>query len=339
MAQPRLISALYGVKYIRTHSEAQTSPKRQPAGTGSRWRGGLRPCPALGVFGFEKVLRYLAAYNVEYILPTMRDFLKNNWEQLFFGLVGLILLLFSFTRLWLEDLPGASATFAMAFFSFIYSNVSRFKRFKGLGFEAELWEDKQKEAEHLIERLKSVVSVYTREVVLQRVMQGRWSDGSSWEDNWALYDDLVKKHNELGQEIDFSDLKKTIDGIFLFDIVSKLYSSIREPIVKGHGQARDMIGKEFGSPIKDSEGYRKRLHQLNEIEVDLKDLYTISMSEDAALYVLNWSRDAQDRLRAYFEIDIDLPEAELKKLSEISKLYERGPIAVTDELVSLANYK
>jgi hypothetical protein len=132
---------------------------------------------------------------------------RDKWEQLFFGLVGLVLLFFSFSRLWAEDLAGASATFAMAFFSFIYSNIARFKRFKGLGFEAELWEDKQKEAEQLIDRLKSVVSVYTREVVLQRVLQGRLSDGSKWQDNWALYDDLVSKHNELGQKIDFSDLK------------------------------------------------------------------------------------------------------------------------------------
>lgn len=65
----------------------------------------------------------------------------------------------------------------MAFFSFFYSRLSQFK---GFGFEAELWEDKTKEAEGLIERLKSVVEISTREIVLTKVMQGRWSDGADW---------------------------------------------------------------------------------------------------------------------------------------------------------------
>lgn len=103
----------------------------------------------------------------------MWNFFKEYGQQIFFGAVGLIFLSFSFYSLYGQDVAGASATFAMAFLCFIYSNVSRFKRFKGLGFEAELWEDKQKEAEHLIDRLKAVVSVYTREVVVQKVMQGR----------------------------------------------------------------------------------------------------------------------------------------------------------------------
>ena len=96
---------------------------------------------------------------------------KKHWEQAFFGIVGVAFLAFSFIGLLGGDVAGASATFAMAFFSFIYANISRFKRFKrfkGLGFEAELWEDKQKEAEQLIDRLKAVVSVYTREIVMGR---------------------------------------------------------------------------------------------------------------------------------------------------------------------------
>jgi hypothetical protein len=55
------------------------------------------------------------------------------------------------------------------FLQFFYSNLARFKRFKGLGFEAELWEDKQKEAADLIDRLKNVVAIYSREVVMAQV--------------------------------------------------------------------------------------------------------------------------------------------------------------------------
>ena len=70
--------------------------------------------------------------------------------------------------------------FGLGFLSFIYANVARFKRFKGLGFEAELWEDKQKEAADLIERLREVVSIYSREVILGKVRAGRFANGPDW---------------------------------------------------------------------------------------------------------------------------------------------------------------
>ena len=267
----------------------------------------------------------------------MKAFLREFWEQVIFRLVGIVFLFNSLWQLWVQDMVAAPVTFAMAIFSFMYSNISRFKRFRALGFEAEFWEERQKEAERLIERLKSVVSVYTREVVLQRIMLGRWSVGSSWEENWELYHDLVTKHNELGQMIDFSDLKKTVDSVFLFDIVSNLSSSIVASISEGHRRAKDKIDKESGSPIRDNEGYRMRFDQLNEIEMGPKDLSTVSKTDDVALYVINWARDAQDKLRTHFEIEVELPEAELERLNSVSELYKRGPIEVTDELMSLLN--
>lgn len=63
--------------------------------------------------------------------------------------------------------------------------------------EAELWEDKQKEAADLIERLREVVSIYTREVIVGKVKAGRWGGKADWGEHWKLYDDLVTQHNVL----------------------------------------------------------------------------------------------------------------------------------------------
>jgi hypothetical protein len=75
-----------------------------------------------------------------------------------------VLVGYSLDLIYIEQMTNAGIVFGLGFLSFIYANVARFKRFKGLGFEAELWEDKQKEAADLIDRLKNVVSIYTREV-------------------------------------------------------------------------------------------------------------------------------------------------------------------------------
>jgi len=109
----------------------------------------------------------------------------------------------------------------------LYSKLTRFKKFKGLGFEAELWEDKQKEAAALIDRLKSIVNIYTRELVMGRVMQGRWGAVYKWADHWRLYDELVMQHSQIGQEIDFSDLRRQVYGLMAYDAATFLHETLQ----------------------------------------------------------------------------------------------------------------
>lgn len=71
----------------------------------------------------------------------MGKLVAEYWERVVFAMVGFVGLAFSFKYMYAEKVTEASAVFAIAFLSFLYSNLSRFKRFKGLGFEAELWED------------------------------------------------------------------------------------------------------------------------------------------------------------------------------------------------------
>lgn len=264
---------------------------------------------------------------------VMLMFVKNHWEQTFFGVVGLVFLTFSFTGLLNGDVAGASATFGMAFFSFIYANISRFKRFKGLGFEAELWEDKQKEAEQLIDRLKEVVSVYTREIVMGRVKQGRWANGADWKGHWSVYSELVEKHSDLGQEIDFTDLKRSMDQYFIFDMNLRQIEGIRKPILDGKGKARKIIDEEFGSPIKDSEGYSRRLAQLSEIPDELEDMFGIAQKDDLAARILDWGKCCQEKLRENFSVEIEFDDEACEVLADISNLYNAGPIEVTPELI------
>jgi hypothetical protein len=109
------------------------------------------------------------------LLKTFAKWFIANWERVLFVIVGLALLGGSLKLIYIEKVTEAAVVFGLGFLSFIYANVARFKRFKGLGFEAELWEDKQKEAADLIERLREVVSIYTREVVLGKIKAGRLS--------------------------------------------------------------------------------------------------------------------------------------------------------------------
>ena len=100
----------------------------------------------------------------------MWNLIKEYWERVFLFSISFVFLALCLRFFLKSEVAGATAAFVMFFLCLIYANVSRFKRFKGLGFEAELWEDKQKEAADLIERLKNIVQVYTREIVMMKVM-------------------------------------------------------------------------------------------------------------------------------------------------------------------------
>lgn len=255
---------------------------------------------------------------------------------IFTGL-GLVFSSFSTITLWQGDITAASASFGLGFLSFIYANVARFKKFKGLGFEAELWEDKKKEAEHLIERLKEVVSIYTREIVLSKVKDGRWSDGDNWQERWKLYDVLVQQHTTLGQQINFSSLKKEVDDYFLFDMVMPQWEKCRKALNASNSNAHETINIRFGSPIRDSIGYGAELEKLRAINIHIEDPLSVSRRENLAEYALNLMIEAKDGFKSTFDVPFEIDTAVLHRLAAISKLYDDRPVKVNDELIAWAD--
>ena len=259
---------------------------------------------------------------------------KNAWEQIFFAVLGLVFIAFSFGHLWLGDVTAASAIFAMSFFCFLYSNISRFKRIKGLGFEAELWDDKQKEAAQLIDRLKSIVSVYTREIIMGKIMSGRLGAAGKWADHWKLYDELVEKHSELGQEIDFGDLKQQMFKIFVFDITRKPFGLLNEAVQKGIGDAQKSINMTFGSPITDSEGYSNRVKLLRDVTTDCGDRFQISQNGDLAQHIIDWVAGMKNNLKTHFDVPIEIDESAINQLQIISKEVQAERYFAPDKLLS-----
>ncbi len=68
---------------------------------------------------------------------------------------------------------SATVTYAAAIFCLIFAFLSRFKKFKGLGIEAELWEQKQQEAVELIEKMRSIAETAAEQLVNLSVRTGR----------------------------------------------------------------------------------------------------------------------------------------------------------------------
>jgi hypothetical protein len=262
---------------------------------------------------------------------------QTNWERCFLFLISLIFLAFSIKFFLNSEIAGATASFVMFFLCLIYANVSRFKRFKGLGFEAELWEDKQQEAADLIDRLKNIVQVYTREIIMSKVMSGRWGGASAWPDRWALYEELVGQHDTLGQKIDFLPLKEKVYRVMVFDAVNSLSSKIQPALTKAFSDANNAISKEFGDPITDAAGFGARIKKLNESKFEIRDLFKIAETENIAQHVLKNVEQSARALKENFGIDASLPADSLEKLRKIDALFQVGDFRVDPDLVSWAD--
>lgn len=295
-----------------------------------------RPLDGAGPFDEPQLLRdiHRKFSGCDSAMKPFLRWISEYGERLLFSVLGLIFVGFSILGLWQRDITSASASFGLGFLSFIYANVARFKKFKGLGFEAELWEDKKKEAEHLIERLKAVVSIYTQEVVLSKVTAGRTGTSAGWRERWKLYDDLVQHHSTLGQEIDFTNLKKEIDSYFLFDMTMIQYSKVRNSLQDSYSQANSILKKRFGSPVSDIPGFSRELEKLRSIQLDIKDLLEIAKRDNLADRILNLIVEAKDGFQQHFGIPVDIDADVLDRLAQISMLFENRPVKVTDQLIA-----
>src|SRR3990167_725292 len=190
---------------------------------------------------------------------------SQNWEKLLFRFFGIGCFAFAIVFLLKENVTAFASTSAAAIFCFIYANFTKFKRFKGLGFEAELWEDKQAEAAALIDQLKEIVAIYSREALLSRVKHGRLyseiTERERWKEIWALHKQLLSEHGKLGQAINFDELKRELDTYFIFDAMIPTYRSIARLMEEGRQEAGRKISMEHPQPIKDAAAYGKRLEQ------------------------------------------------------------------------------
>lgn len=263
--------------------------------------------------------------------------LLANWQKFLFAAFGFIPLYYCISFLTQGKITEAAASFGIGFLSFLYANLSQFKRFKGLGFEAELWEDKQKEAEALISRLKNVVSIYTHQIVRNNILRGRWVDDEGWEDTWKLFSDLSKQHDVLGQKIDFSELKRFADDYFLFDICQNNVGACLAVISNAKNKAADQIKIEFGSPVIDIAGFQKKNEILANIKTGLDDEpLDISKKSNLAKSYIELLAKSSRTLKSEFGIEVIFPEDKINVLNKISDIYNNRPVVVSKELISLS---
>lgn len=268
---------------------------------------------------------------------TMRNWLIRNWEKLIFRAFGGVCFFFAVQFLSASDMPAFALTSGAGIFAFLYANFTKFRKFRGFGFEAELWEDKQAEAEQLIDKLKHIVSVYSREVIWARINHGRIYSGESersrWNEIWKLYDEIVLEHSKLGDRVDFSEAKKAADTYFIFDAMIPTFRSINNIVEEGKKQALKKIAEQFGgSVITDAAGHHERISQFRAAMHDLGDPLSHVKQRILSSKLVDWF-EAQQRVLKAFGVDVVLPEDISSRLTKFSAYERMEAISITPDLI------
>ncbi|MEX0809744.1 MAG: hypothetical protein WD044_13545 [Dongiaceae bacterium] len=138
---------------------------------------------------------------------------------------------------------GASIVAAASGLFLIFTFLSRFKRFKGFGVEAELWEEKMEEADRLIEQMKKLSVTLSKPVVTYVAYAGLLVDNISPEQRHQWVSDIVKLLKANG----VSDAE--IEGV-LVSYHKRNVIEITRPIVQFINKKLNTIARDIDSKMQ-----------------------------------------------------------------------------------------
>lgn len=256
-----------------------------------------------------------------------------NWERLIFVAVGLALLSGSLLQARRNDMPSSAALFSMAFFSFFYSNISRFKRFKGLGFEAELWEEKQEEADALIVRLKALMQLVAKETITNKISSGRFIDHTDWVGVWSLFDQLTGGRGKPVFDEDFADIKLDMDQRFLADITSTVASRIFGKKVSEakrltHSYRKNAVDQ-YGNGSPEVVQNSERFNAISDT------LVGVGQADNPAQVAVEWLDRTEVQLKDWFEVELPKDDDFAMARSDLAYLarsFDKGPLEINDRV-------
>lgn len=157
-----------------------------------------------------------------------------------------------------------------------FVQLSRFKRFKGMGFEAELWEAKQEEAEDLINRTRSLLAILSAATLRSAPRMGRWMVGFERRELLDLVTNVETALERAGvPPAEIKPMRSEVDRLIAFDLAMKVTKAISVAARKrGEELTKEMTAK-HGPLIHDSVAFGEDVKRRNAVQsqaLDANDL-------------------------------------------------------------------
>jgi hypothetical protein len=191
---------------------------------------------------------------------------KSELLRWFIFLLSCVLFAAGVVLAFKENNTGATICIVAGLLVLVFVYLSRFRKFSGLGFTGELWDDKQKEAAELIERLKLTSFAYARPVISLAGFVGRWTDGFSRRDRFTILEEIVQLMKVNGaSDAQIADARKDFDRLVAVDLVIPIKKLIDKFVSQSADEFEKGMRSKFGSPITDIDGYNAASRELADI--------------------------------------------------------------------------
>ncbi|MCA8929932.1 MAG: hypothetical protein KDC18_17870 [Alphaproteobacteria bacterium] len=188
-----------------------------------------------------------------------------------------------------EKTQTATLTFGFGVVLLFLALISRFKKFKGFGLEAELWENKQEEAEKIITLMRSQSLILSKQIIELMGSTGRFYSIRNRQMLFDASENLDRSLRNLGasdKEID--DVMHGLHYFHAIDISHLIFGEFNKIINEKINKNREKILLKFGSPIKDIDGFNSamKLHNnLTEQRMDTKKLPLLAPNIELLEYI------------------------------------------------------
>ena len=249
-------------------------------------------------------------------MKTLR-WLAENWSRVLFLTLAFGLIALGVRFLLLEKEALAAIPMAFGFLALILAFLSKFKRFKGFGLEAEMWEDKQLEAEAIINKFKSLLSIQSRAIIHARIQNGRFASKNQWAEIFDLLSDLEATSSDFG--VDLRDAKALIADYFLRDFAYAVYEAIRKEYYPNFQRVSTVLESRFGKVISDHDGYNEAIRKKSEIEHSLEFEFG---DRNCAQKIEEFADSYERKIKLYFDINFQFSRdarVELEFLREVER--------------------
>ena len=187
--------------------------------------------------------------------------------KIFLGLASGAILIFACYIGFSQDKPQTVAVLCAAAFLFLFfAFLSRFKKIKGFGLEAELWEQVQHDAETMIRELRQLALITAAPVTRLSATIGYFD--SHYENN-ELHKLIMLIEKSLIKNGISKDEIESIKQPFHRRVVRSLYTPITKAISKKLNDKFDAasveISKRHPQPIQDTAVYNREIAESREI--------------------------------------------------------------------------
>lgn len=169
--------------------------------------------------------------------------------QIVIFITALILFAFGVLLGFEDKVTAATATYGAAVLSLIFSFLPKFKKFKGLGIEAELLDKKIEEADTLLSQLRDVSIPIAEMVLSSTARMGRWDSGMPRNKKHDLVQRMERELRKVGVSDTQLDLAKEDWHYYnIFDLSSPVFGTITEALQR-HLSEREHVLSQFSQPI------------------------------------------------------------------------------------------